>query len=156
MHNFPGRLHHKTPPWVEDRAIFHIRIRASTAQTRPLTNPDLAKPLLDSVAFYHRQQKWSCYLIVVLPDHLHGLFSFGRTSGMARVIADWKRFHHRHTGIIWQDNFFDHRIRNAASFAETYAYIERNPVALELCASPDDWPYRGQALSQDSGPVSFT
>ena len=58
---------------------------------------------------------------------------------MSRTIGDWKRFHQRQKGVLWQDNFFDHRIRGQSELDEKSAYIRRNPVVKELCAKEDDW-----------------
>ncbi len=61
---------------------------------------------------------------------------------MGKLIADWKRFHANKSGIAWQDNFFDHRIRAEREFAEKFQYIERNPVAKGLCEAVDDWKWK--------------
>ena len=87
-----------------------------------------------------------------MPDHLHALLSFGHSPGMSSVLRDWKRGHARMTGISWQSNYFDHRIRSHAGFTEKYAYIERNPVAKGLCAEPEDWPWRTSAFPPESRP----
>ena len=60
---------------------------------------------------------------------------------MSKVIGDWKRYHQQHQGILWQDNYFDHRIRNPDEMTEKAAYIRQNPVAKGLCATPQDWPW---------------
>ena len=152
MATYPDRLFHRTPGWVPDAAIFHVRIRVHAQQDKSLTDPQIVGQLIDSIHHYHQQQKWSCYLFVILPDHLHGLFSFAKEPGMSRIVADWKRYHRLHIGVRWQANYFDHRIRDAAAFSETYAYLERNPVALGICDRPEDWPHRGQAMSVDDVP----
>ena len=150
---YPSRLYHKPPPGVSDNAVFHIRIRvAPDNATRALIHPDLAPRLLESVHTYFERNRWSCFLFVVMPDHLHALMSFGRGPGMARVVGDWKSYHARAHGVRWQENFFDHRIRNSAEYAAKFNYIERNPVALGLCAKPEDWSSRTSAFSPDSTP----
>jgi putative transposase len=40
---------------------------------------------------------------------------------------------------FWQQESFDHWVRNAASFAKIQAYIERNPVSAGLAKKPEDW-----------------
>lgn len=52
---------------------------------------------------------------------------------MSNVIGDWKRYQNTSLGVVWQDNFFDHRIRNDAEYFEKAEYIRRNPVAKGLC-----------------------
>jgi putative transposase len=114
MKIYPARLHHKTPPWVADAAIFHIRIRCDRQNQIPLTNPEASRGILASVVDYADRQKWSCYVFLLMPDHLHALISFGRDLGMGETIRNWKRARTKFQGIAWQEGFFDHRIRTAA------------------------------------------
>ena len=58
---------------------------------------------------------------------------------MTRVIGDWKHWHAGHTGVRWQENFFDHRLRTDAEWEEKFRYIRNNPVVKGLCQSPADW-----------------
>ncbi len=76
-----------------------------------------------------------------MPDHLHALISFPPDKRMSRIIGEWKRYHATHHGVLWQENFFDHRLRNDAEVREKYLYILHNPVAKHLCASADQWPW---------------
>ncbi|MDB6168077.1 MAG: hypothetical protein JWM88_941 [Verrucomicrobia bacterium] len=138
---FPRRLHHDTPHWVRDGALFHIRVRVDSSQTILLTQPDLACALLQSAQSYHHSGKWWCGLFLLMPDHLHALLSFPPTSRMAMILRDWKRAAARIQGIRWQANFFDHRIRSGNLGSEKWTYIRRNPVVKGLCACEDDWPW---------------
>jgi len=138
---FGQRLHHATPAWVPDGARFHIRIRAAADFTNPLTDQSLGKALLDSVAHYQKLQRWHVTLFLLMPDHLHAILSFPLQESMPRVIGEWKRFHAKTHGIRWQDNFFDHRLRNDAEANLKYDYIRHNPVVKNLCTNPDDWPW---------------
>ncbi len=146
----PNRLYHRTPPWVSDEAVFHIRIRSEDPDS--LIEPARSMALQDSVRFYFEHHKWSCYLFLIMPDHIHGLFSFTRSISMSRVLSDWKRYHQNQCGIIWQDNYFDHRIRNGAEYSEKYAYIERNPVVKKLCTRSEEWSHRCSAFDETSVP----
>jgi len=139
--SFPDRLHHKTPSWVKDSSVFHIRIRCSHKNSVDLTQPEIAKALIDSVAFYQTSGKWFVNLFLVMPDHIHALLNFPKDAVMSKVIGDWKRYQHNQHGILWQENFFDHRIRSDAEYLEKAAYIRRNPVAKGLCSMPEEWAW---------------
>ena len=138
---YPERLHHKTPSWVEEGSIFHIRIRCSPDNTVVLIQPDVAGALLESARFYMDKGRWFLHLFLVMPDHIHALVSFPKDKVMSRVVGDWKRYLARQQGICWQNNYFDHRIRNTEEYLEKAGYIRRNPVVKELCASPEEWPW---------------
>ena len=78
-----------------------------------------------------------------MPDHVHALLAFQRDESMSRIIGDWKRFHTRKHGIMWQEGYFDHRLRNDERGEQLSAkmnYIRQNPVAGGLCANGSDWP----------------
>jgi putative transposase len=106
-----------------------------------LTSRPLAKPLIESVDYYHRQGRWHAHLFLLMPDHWHALLSFSQDKRMSRVIGDWKRFHRLRHDLRWQENYFDHRIRDDREFLEKANYIRNNPVARKLCKNPEDWPW---------------
>lgn len=152
MKLYPRRLYHKTPSWVDDRAVFHVRIRTSKEFESSLIEPVVSYPILESIDVYRRVGKWFCCLLVLLPDHLHGLFSFPFGVGMSQVVAAWKKYHALQNRIKWQENFFDHRVRNAEEYRRIYSYVENNPVALGLCEYGKNWPYRTAAFDPVSVP----
>jgi len=48
----------------------------------------------------------------------------------------------RRTGQpFWQDESFDHWIRDDRDFTKTLHYIEHNPVAAGFVPTPQDWPW---------------
>ena len=100
---FPERLHHRVPHWVEPGAVFHIRIRLEREkEQRALTDPALAKAILDSAKFYEARMQWHITLFLLMPDHWHAVLSFARDESMSEVIRAWKRFHTRSNGVRWQ------------------------------------------------------
>ena len=142
---FPSKLHHELPSWVEDGALFHIRIALDrNSAQRPLTEPSLAESILESAKFYHREQRWFITLLLLMPDHLHTPVSFSHDQAMSRVIGDWKHFHARENGARWQEGYFDHRLRDderGEQLSIKMDYIRANPVAAGLCAKSEDWPW---------------
>ena len=63
-----------------------------------------------------------------MPDHVHLLLSFGEVDLYSKIIGDWKRWVAVHYGIEWQENFFDHRVRNEDNDKWKGDYIFNNPV----------------------------
>jgi len=63
---------------------------------------------------------------------------------MSRVIGDWKHFlTHKH-GIVWQEGYFDHRLRDderGEQLSAKISYIRQNPVVAGLSAKAEDWPW---------------
>jgi putative transposase len=144
-HGFPPKLHHEVPHWVERGALFHIRMGVDREkEQRPLTSAPLAQALLDSARFYEAKQRRHITLFLLMPDHLHALLSFATDESMSKIIGDWKHFHSRKHGVIWQEGYFDHRPRadeRGEQLSVKMNYIGQNPVAANLCAEADDWPW---------------
>jgi putative transposase len=76
-----------------------------------------------------------------MPDHLHLLASFPVESRMAEVIRSLKRFSAKSVALVWQDGFFDHRLRTPESFEEKASYIRMNPVRAGLVVEASKWPF---------------
>ena len=135
---FPSKLHHAVPHWVESGALFHIRVALNREnEQQPLTEPVLAQRLLNSARFYESKQRWHVTLFLLMPDHV-------TDRSMSSIVGDWKRFHTRKHGIMWQEGYFDHRLRNDERGEQLSAkmnYIRQNPVAGGLCANGSDWPW---------------
>ena len=143
---YPLRLHHKTPGWVDDGSLFHIRIRVADEQSVPVTDPAISSKLLASARDYHGSGRWWCELFLLMPDHLHAIIAFPREPGMPVVIRNWKRAAARLQSVRWQENFFDHRLRHLGEGREKWLYIRRNPVVKGLCPVEEDWPYWWSSL----------
>jgi len=134
------KLHHKTPGWVPAGERYHIRLRIEGAQ-RPLTDSGLAPHLLDSAVLYHDRRRWHAWVFLLMPDHLHAVMSFSPDVSMSRVVGDWKHYQKRQHGIVWQEGYFDHRLRNAEQAVVKCHYIRMNPVRRGLCKVPEEWPW---------------
>lgn len=110
-----------------------------------LSDPDIA-------AFTERTIKRGAELkhyflrsFVIMPNHVHLLLDplvplHRLTSGIKGVSARNANIRLGRTGKpFWQDESFDHWIRDAGQFSRTKTYIENNPMKAHLCANPQDW-----------------
>jgi putative transposase len=142
---FPERLHHTVPHSVEPGALFHVCIRLDhEKQQRALTDPLLAPDILDSAKFYEVKLRWHVTLFLLMSDHLQALLSFARDQSTSEVVRHWKRFHTRINHVVWQEGYFDHRLRadeRGAQLSAKMNYIRENPAAAGLCARTEDWPW---------------
>jgi putative transposase len=139
--DYPERLHHRVPGWVESGSLFHLRVRAAPEPTPPFCDPELSGRLLVSVEHYHKLGHWWCELALMMPDHVHLLVAFPPSASMSTVVRNWKRGTARLHGVRWQENYFDHRIRDRDESRKTWTYIRQNPVVKQLCASMEEWPH---------------
>ncbi len=84
---------------------------------------------------------------VVMPNHVHLLLQ--PLAPMAAITKAIKGSTARHANRLlgrtgeyfWQDESFDHWIRDEGEFAKVKKYIERNPVAAGLVNEESKWPW---------------
>jgi len=77
-----------------------------------------------------------------MPDHVHALISFPPSGKpLKSIISKWKEWTAKQLGIVWQRDFFEHRLRREESRHEKADYILNNPVRKGLVTNAEDWPY---------------
>jgi REP-associated tyrosine transposase len=140
----PQRKHlpHAVPVWVDPaKEVYFLTINCLHRGRAQLTSPAVASALLDSVLFRQGLGLWFAHLFLVMPDHVHGLFCFPPSKRTIQgVVSDWKRWTSRQLKIQWQQDFFEHRLRNDESARGKADYILANPVRAGLVRKPEDWP----------------
>ena len=129
------------PPWVADGALYFITIHCAVRERPQLTLPPAAEMLMESAAHYHHAGRWFARLFLLMPEHAHALLSFPHAESMRKVVSDWKRYTARHAGVVWQRDFFDHRIRNDENWEIKAEYIRDNPMRKNLVMRRDEWPW---------------
>jgi len=138
---YPLRLPHVRPGWVREDAVYFITICAEPRGRNTLCRPSVAEGIWSSVTKYAERGNWWPVLFLLMPDHLHALLTFPRCESIAQRIGAWKRFTSRTLGVVWQRDFFEHRLRHDESWCEKSAYIEHNPIRAGLVTSTEAWPY---------------
>jgi putative transposase len=135
-------LPHDLPSWLQpETAIFFITICCTPKGEDQLCNAELAAGVFESVAFRQTRGDWWVQLLLLMPDHLHVLVSFPSDKDMTATIPQWKEFVAKKSGVRWQRDFFDHRLRDNESLRDKVDYILNNPVRRGLIARAEDWPY---------------
>ena len=110
--------------------------------------------ILESVQHREAKGDWNWRLVLAMPDHLHGIVTFPERFFLRRMMASWKRWLATRAGIVWQDGFFEHRLRSMESAEEKARYIRLNPVRAGLVDRAEDWPYVRDWKATDERGVS--
>ena len=136
-------LPHEIPSWVDpQKEIYFITINCEERFRNQLAFPDVSARLFETVR--HRQERflWWPYLVLLMPDHVHALLSFPPSGKKLKlIISKWKEWTAKELGIVWQRDFFEHRLRHDESRREKADYILQNPVRKKLVTRPEDWPF---------------
>ena len=126
-----------------------------THQRQPwLCRPEARAALRHAVRQVRASWPFRIEAWVLLPDHLHCIWTL--PEGDADFSTRW-RLVKRHVGRVlagargisgrdkqrplWQNRFWEHRLRDERDFGAHCAYIHYNPVKHGLCGCPQDWPW---------------
>jgi putative transposase len=102
---------------------------------------------LKTLYHYRRLRRFQLHAFVLMPDHVHLLFTPSRDTTLERAMQLIKGGYSHAVGQqisrreIWQKGFTDHRIRDAQDFAGYCIYIHQNPVMGKLVANPHEYRY---------------
>jgi putative transposase len=135
------RLPHEIPQWGSDGSFFFITINCQPRDANHLCRAGVGDAVLGAAAYYHEHLVWHCRLMLLMPDHLHGVIAVPREPGLKTAVSKWKKFLAREHKISWQRDFFDHRLRDHRQETEKLSYILMNPVRKGLCERAEDWPW---------------
>lgn len=148
----------------ESKRLFAL---ADQALAREAANPKAKTPkwLSDSrvasivrEAIHHRSGKvYELHRYVIMPNHVHLVIEplplenaddDATQWTLAAILGSLKRHTARQAnrilgraGAFWQDESYDHWVRDPAEYGRIVEYIDRNPVEAGLCASPQVWPW---------------
>jgi len=136
-------LPHGVPLWVDPhREIYFITINCLQRGHNQLALPEISTRLFETVC--HRQEKflWWPHVFLLMPDHLHALISFPPSDkALQTVVSKWKEWTAKEVGIVWQRDFFEHRLRHDESRRQKADYILENPVRKKLVVRLEEWPF---------------
>jgi REP-associated tyrosine transposase len=113
-----------------------------------LKDPRVANCVVETIR--SGEKEWDYYRLhayVVMANHVHILIEPNvspakitqRLKGVTARTAN--KILGREGNRFWNEESFDHWVRNAAEFTRIKNYIEQNPVTAGLTKSPQDWPW---------------
>jgi type I restriction enzyme R subunit len=141
----------------------------SSPAVRHLADSQLAQVVVDSI-FHFAGERYELLAYVVMPSHFHWVFrpteewvtSLGRTVAKRppreRIMHTLKT----HTGLecnkllsrrgmFWQDESYDHCVRDEAELFRIIEYVENNPVKAGFVRDPDGWEFSSSRLRTQFG-----
>ncbi|HPC17195.1 MAG TPA: DUF1156 domain-containing protein [Candidatus Hydrogenedentes bacterium] len=155
LHQGVAKTRRKLPHWEKEGACYFITYRVGSGIT---LSPDARTIVLDNLKHWSGQ-RYDLWQAVVMPDHVHALLSplskedgsYWTLTEILHTAKSWTANQINKlmgcSGTLWQDERFDHIIRNPASFEEKWCYIRQNPCKAGLAVRPTDYPW----LYEDAG-----
>jgi putative transposase len=119
-------------------------VTAVTSDRRAFLQSGRNAALLSRLLFHYRDEKrYQLHSFVIMPDHLHALFTPSSDQSLERCMQCIKggfsyavRKEIRTKMEIWQKGFHEHRIRDAEDYIRHQEYIARNPEKRGLREYP--------------------
>jgi len=117
-----------------------------------LSNETIAQTVIDSLLFNH-QKIYDLSCCLVMPNHVHVVLKPNNKKGdipyaLAEIMKNHKSFtaHEankilKRKGQFWQQENYDHYIRDQKEFYRIINYILNNPVRAGLVENYQDWKY---------------
>lgn len=121
-----------------------------TQQRLPtFSNFHCARIVIDSIRFTEHTNDTKTLAFVVMPDHLHWLFSLGHHLSLSQVVANIKRRSayriNEYNGCaglpVWQKGFHDFALRDEKEIKTVARYIVANPLRAGLVETIGDYPF---------------
>lgn len=121
-----------------------------THQRRPIFKYFInARYVIRSLEYTERLHQVTSLSFVVMPDHLHWLFSLQDFRSLSQVVSNIKRGsayrinqHNNETGTpIWQPGFHDYALRKEDEIKDVARYIIANPLRAGLVDNIGDYPF---------------
>jgi REP element-mobilizing transposase RayT len=111
-----------------------------------LKRPEIAA-IVEVALHYHDADRYRLCAWVIMPNHVHVIFEVWDMP-MNTTLYTWKKFTAGRinsllgrSGRLWQREYWDRYMRDAAHFEKARCYVESNPVKAGLCARAEDWPW---------------
>ena len=121
-------------------------VTANCASKRSIFQVERHASLFFDILQLNREH-YKLHAFVIMPDHFHLLFTPGDIAlerCLQLIKGGFSRRYHLELGglrDVWQKGFADHRIRDRADYDKHLRYIEQNPVAAGLVASPEEYEW---------------
>jgi putative transposase len=134
---------------------------------RILQRRELAQEVVNSI-YHFAGERYDLFAYVVMPSHFHWLFqprpqwvaTIDETSRTPRerIMYSLKRYTANGCnrirgahGAFWQQESYDHWIRDSEEMLRVVQYIEQNPVKAELVKTAEDWEFGSAKARKHDG-----
>jgi REP element-mobilizing transposase RayT len=113
-----------------------------------LNQPAIADLVAGALKFFERQ-RYELRAWVVMPNHVHVVVWPISPHTLSDILHSWKSYTATQANKLlkrvgkpfWQDESYDHLVRDDTDMARCCHYTIMNPVNARLCAQPEDWKW---------------
>ncbi len=156
VESLPGKHLLETKDILDERSSFYRwndRLDRNPQGPFWLAQPAVA-PLVQEALHYRDKREYCLFGFCIMPNHVHAVLEplengDSRPFQLSRIMQSLKRHTARKANLIlgrkgafWQDESYDHVIRNEGEFERILSYVLENPVHAGLVSDWEDWPWK--------------
>lgn len=109
--------------------------------------------VVEKSLLHYQGERYALSAWCVMPNHVHVVVTPFSGFTLPKLIHSWKSYSaHKinnllgRVGSLWEQESFDHLVRNERAFERFVSYTEKNPVRAGLCKRPEDWEFSSARL----------
>jgi REP element-mobilizing transposase RayT len=137
----------RLPHWELDGSTYFVTFRTIGPLGAPLES-SMPASMVEEALWYGCGERYVLDAYVIMPDHVHVLMMPSMGWSLAKILQSIKGFTAREInkvlgrkGSFWQDESFDHLIRDEMDWQDKFNYIHDNPVEAGLVNRAQDFPF---------------
>jgi REP element-mobilizing transposase RayT len=99
-----------------------------------LKRPEIASLVLDAIKHFDGD-RYTLHAWSVMPNHVHVVFQPHEGQKLEKILHSWKSFTGKkanellgRTGGFWQEEYYDHVVRDGEDFGNQVRYVLENPL----------------------------
>ncbi len=133
----------------------HFKLYDEALDSNPNGPYHLAQPEIAEIVkegLHHRDGKdFKLWAYTIMSNHIHFLVTTYATNTdyLWKTMQNLKKYTGREANKVlgrtgnpfWDEEYYDHIVRNDAEFHRIEQYIMMNPVKAGLVKKPEDWPW---------------
>jgi len=108
-----------------------------------------ARIVINSIKYVEQASQVESLCYVIMPDHLHWLFSLNSNRSLQQVVSNIKRrsalrinqYYNQAGTAVWQAGFHDYALRKEEEIKDVARYIVANPLRAGLVDKIGDYPF---------------
>ena len=104
--------------------------------------------IVENALLHFQGERYALSAWCVMPNHVHVVVTPFPGFSLPSILHSWKSFSAHEInnalgrkGRVWEEEAFDHLVRNELAFDKFVSYTEKNPVTAGLCHRPEDWAF---------------
>ena len=140
----------------DDQELIAAKLDPEPSSGSCLLQDARAAKIVEDALLHFQGKRYALSAWCVMPNHVHVVVTPTQGFSLSNILHSWKSYSAHEingvlgrTGKVWEEEAFDHLVRNEGAFSKFVDYTENNPVTAGLCERPGAWAF-GSARFRES------